>query len=198
MEVKRKAIRPAHQAKMLAARAFRSRAGLNALWGQRQILCRGKPQHRQPMVAASPPPFGGRHRHSHSHGHSWCTSSRASTRQKVAAHDMHAYQLVAITDSQPLRPGYKSGNPMQGTALWSQSASFWVGSLLVAEAPAALLVSLLSEKGRESQLDFAVFSTTGPAISLSTPQHLAWLSAGPATGQAQAPSIMSNRLSERG
>jgi len=27
--------------------------------GQRQVLCRGKPQHKQPTVAASPPPLGG-------------------------------------------------------------------------------------------------------------------------------------------
>jgi len=34
-------------------------AGRPSFGGQRQVLCRGKPQHRQPTVAASPPPLGG-------------------------------------------------------------------------------------------------------------------------------------------
>jgi hypothetical protein len=56
---------------------------------------------------------------------------------------------------------------MQSASLWKQPASFWVGSFLVAEAPAALLLSLLPEERRESLLGFAFFSAPGLAITIS-------------------------------
>ena len=53
---------------------------------------------------------------------------------------------------------FQLGTPMQSASLWKQPASFWVGSFLVAEAPAALLLSMLPEERRDSLLDFAFFS----------------------------------------
>jgi len=41
-------------------------AGRPSFGGQRQVLCRGKPQHKQPTVAAAPPPLGGSGRLSYS------------------------------------------------------------------------------------------------------------------------------------
>ena len=56
---------------------------------------------------------------------------------------------------------------MQGASLWSQPASFWLGSFLVAEAPVVLLLSLLPEGRREAMLSFALFSAPGIIITIS-------------------------------